>query len=121
LVQDRGLQVLVAIQEDVAVGTLAGSIESVPWSRYLYGSLHLIYVDPAARKLGVARSLATSFAKEVARHGCSEVWLDVMAQNREALEYWHRIGFELMWRSMRISVGQLSGESDECGAEEPLA
>lgn len=121
LIQRRGLQVLVALQDDLAVGVLAGSIESVPWSQCPYGSLHLMYVVPAARKTGVARCLATAFAKEAANRGCSEVWLDVMAKNYDAIACWERIGFEPMWHSMRISAGQLAGELDEPNVEEPHA
>jgi ribosomal protein S18 acetylase RimI-like enzyme len=121
LVQRRGLQILMALQDDLAVGVLAGSTESVPWSRCPYGSLHLMYVVPTARKTGVARCLAKAFAKDAASRGCAEVWLDVMAQNYDAIACWERIGFEPMWHSMRISAGQLAGELDEPNTEEPHA
>lgn len=57
---------------------------------------HLITIDvaPAARRTGTGRALMTACERRLAALGCVSVHLEVAVDNREALAFYERLGFE---------------------------
>ena len=54
----------------------------------------LLLVAAARRGEGVGRALATEIGRFAERQGIRRVVVKTFARNEDALEFWHRIGFE---------------------------
>lgn len=57
------------------------------------GWLNYLAVDPAHRRLGLARTLVGEAERRLAAIGCPKVNLQVRAGNAEAIEFYRRIGY----------------------------
>jgi ribosomal protein S18 acetylase RimI-like enzyme len=66
-----------------------------------------VYVDPVARRRGVAAALlaeAASFSRE---HGFDHIHLDVLTSNHGALAVYERLGFVVYQQRMSVSLDEL--------------
>jgi ribosomal protein S18 acetylase RimI-like enzyme len=72
-----------------------------------------LYVEPFARRRGIARALMASLAAEARRHGAGCLWWGVDEGDDEALAFYRAIG--------AVSEGRFSGEILEGAALERLA
>lgn len=86
---------LVARQGDTEVGFLAGYItKSSPTRQPVeYAVLRSLYVDIAARRLGVARELSEQFIQWARDRGCVEAHVDHYAANAGAASLYGELGF----------------------------
>ena len=58
------------------------------------GELLRIGVHPAHRRRGVGGALMRCFLNEAAKRGCTEIFLEVRADNEGAIALYHMLGFE---------------------------
>ena len=78
---------LVALEADALVGTvMAGYDGHRGWINYLA-------VDPASRRLGLARSMMAAVEERLGRLGCAKINLQIRSDNRDAIAFYQRIGF----------------------------
>jgi ribosomal protein S18 acetylase RimI-like enzyme len=57
------------------------------------GWLYSVGVHPDARRSGVGAMLVAEAERALAELGCPKVNLQVLSGNREALEFWRRVGY----------------------------
>lgn len=64
-----------------------------------------LFVDPAARRRGVARRLIAELARRAVAEGCARVEWDVLDWNQPALHFYRRLGAEPRqgWTVQRLS------------------
>jgi ribosomal protein S18 acetylase RimI-like enzyme len=55
--------------------------------------LQLVYVRPRARREGVTNALLAECVRDARDHGATNISLDVLIANEDALAVWHRLGF----------------------------
>jgi len=80
---------LLAVEQEIALGY--AKVQYHPDDQRCY--LSSLYVIPAAQGKGVGRRLLER-AESVARQfGVDEIWLGVMVQNTQALDWYTRLGF----------------------------
>lgn len=58
------------------------------------GDVQTIAVDPASRRLGIARGLLLELLAEAGHRGAREVFLEVRADNAGAIALYEQLGFE---------------------------
>jgi ribosomal protein S18 acetylase RimI-like enzyme len=103
------------------VGTLDGVVVGFATAGFVYDAeraadalmLLDLYVDPAARRRGIARALMASLAAEAQRHGAGCLWWGVDEGDDEATLFYRAIGAR--------SEGLFSGEIIEGAALDRLA
>ena len=93
---------LVAEEEGAVVGTVYVNTSSTDFG-YVFG----LYVVPAARRRGIARSLMQEVARLLSQQGRPYVVLSVDTPNEEARSFYARLGFEDAARMLRAEVMQL--------------
>ena len=76
-----------------------------------------LWVDATARGRGVGRELMRRVANEAAGRSSTYVVLDVDSQNRDALGFYERLGFEEGAKILRAPVDLLLAERDEAPRE----
>ena len=57
------------------------------------GWINYLAVDPASRRLGLARSMMAVVEERLRRLGCAKMNLQVRHDNRDAIAFYQRIGF----------------------------
>ena len=77
------------------VGYAYGRLEGADWNLLLaeHGALHDVWVEPEARRAGVARRLVTDTCARLTRLGAPRVLLHSAWQNIEAHALFERLGF----------------------------
>jgi ribosomal protein S18 acetylase RimI-like enzyme len=93
---------LVAEDDGEAVGTLYANVSS-PHFGFVFG----VYVQPAARRRGVARALMRAIAELLREQGREHVVLSVDTPNDGAREFYERLGFVDAARTLRLDVDRL--------------
>ncbi len=90
-----GVVLLVAELDDQVVGYLYGSLEDRDWAKLLdaHGAIHDLYVDPQARRQGVARALMVAGVFALKGQGASQVVLSTATQNHAAQALFRSMGF----------------------------
>jgi ribosomal protein S18 acetylase RimI-like enzyme len=92
-------QVLIADLDGQPVGFAAGIVgDLAPFDRLTaragsYGRVTELYVQPAARRQGVATRLLARLDRYFARAGCDTVRIEVFAPNRAARRLYERLGY----------------------------
>jgi len=74
-----------------------------------------LWVDPAARRRGIARALLRRVSEVAAANGSSHMVLDVDSRNREAVAFYEHLGFEEGARILRAPVGMLLEHAQPAG------
>ena len=92
---DERTVLLVATLGERCVGYAYARLEPRDWNALLdaHGALHDIYVDPAARRAGVATSLLDEVRRRLAAAGAPRIVLSTMVQNEAAQRLFERHGF----------------------------
>lgn len=57
--------------------------------------IHNIAVIPTARRLGIASRMMKSFLTMAGRNGVQNIFLEVRSSNREAIDFYKRLGFRI--------------------------
>ena len=57
------------------------------------GWVNYLAVDPASRRLGLARSMMAAVEERLRRLGCAKINLQIRSDNRDAIAFYQRIGF----------------------------
>ena len=57
------------------------------------GWVNYLAVDPASRRLGLARSMMAAVEERLRRLGCAKINLQIRHDNRDAIAFYQRIGF----------------------------
>ena len=85
-----------AVQRDLfLVGTVGDRIVATVMAGYdgHRGWVNYLAVDPASRRLGLARSLMAAVEEQLRRLGCAKINLQIRNDNRDAIAFYQRIGF----------------------------
>ena len=91
------LRSLIAVQEFVVAergSRIVGYYNAVPHNGYLF--INYIAVAPEAASQGVGTMLVYNCAAKAGQIGCIGIELDVFASNRRAIDWYERIGFEVV-------------------------
>ncbi len=59
------------------------------------GYIHLLCVIPQCRKKGLAKALMDDFLKILKERGCCKVYLITSPGNKKAINFYHKIGFNI--------------------------
>ncbi len=88
--------VMVAELDGEIVGYCYGAIEDRDWGILIdrHGVVHDIYVDEPARRMGIARALATTVMGELEAMGVSILKVSIMVQNESAQRLVQSLGFK---------------------------
>jgi ribosomal protein S18 acetylase RimI-like enzyme len=88
------------------VGYLVATIEtSIPIYRVKeFGLIHDMWVDPAARRRGIARALVTRACDEFARLGVEAVRLETAVANASARDLFESCGFRASMHEMQRDI-----------------
>ena len=75
-----------------------------------------LFVDPEARRKGVARALVVALAREAVRRGCARGGVAVLDWNTEAMRFYVSLGAKAAkgWQPWRLdgdALARLSGEA----------
>jgi ribosomal protein S18 acetylase RimI-like enzyme len=91
---DRAV-VLCAVKRASIVGYAYGTVEGRNWSALLdpHGALHDVFVDPSARRQGVAEKLVLEICSRLHALGAPRVLLHTAVQNCEAQALFAKLGF----------------------------
>jgi ribosomal protein S18 acetylase RimI-like enzyme len=94
LENDRAV-VLCAVKGATIVGYPYGTVEGRNWSALLdpHGALHDVFVEPSARRQGVAEKLVLEMCSRLHALGAPRVLLHTAIQNREAEALFAKLGF----------------------------
>jgi ribosomal protein S18 acetylase RimI-like enzyme len=57
-----------------------------------YGFIEDLYIIPSMRKRGYAKDLAYAAITKLSRVGATKIQLDVLANNKQALAFWQKLG-----------------------------
>jgi ribosomal protein S18 acetylase RimI-like enzyme len=85
-----------AVQRDLfLVGTVGDRIRATVMAGYdgHRGWVNYLAVDPASRRLGLARSMMAAVEERLRRLGCAKINLQLRSDNRDAIAFYQRIGF----------------------------
>ncbi len=95
LTRPERVVLLVAEKAGAIVGYAYGRLEGADWNLLLaeHGALHDVWVEPEARRAGVARRLVTDTCARLTRLGAPRVLLHSAWQNIEAHALFERLGF----------------------------
>jgi uncharacterized protein YecE (DUF72 family)/ribosomal protein S18 acetylase RimI-like enzyme len=84
------------VQRDLfLVGTIDASIVATVMGGYEghRGWVNYLAVDPASRRRGYGRTLMSEIERRLRALGCPKVSLQIRAENKDAIEFYDRIGF----------------------------
>jgi ribosomal protein S18 acetylase RimI-like enzyme len=86
---------LVAAREGVIVGYVYARLEERDWNMLLdaCGAIHDVWVEPEARRGGVARALVEAAIAALEAKGAPRVVLHTAARNEAAQAFFDRLGF----------------------------
>jgi ribosomal protein S18 acetylase RimI-like enzyme len=86
---------LVAERESRIIGYVYARLEERDWNQLLdaCGALHDIWVEPDARRRGVARALAEAAIAALGDKGAPRIVLHTAAQNEAAQRFFEQLGF----------------------------
>ncbi|MDX2012975.1 MAG: GNAT family N-acetyltransferase [Myxococcaceae bacterium] len=100
-----GVVLLVAEVSDSVVGYVYGSLESRDWAKLLdaHGAIHDVFVDPGARRQGVARALMEAAVSALEGAGAAQVVLSSASQNVAAQALFRAMGFRETMVEMTFS------------------
>jgi ribosomal protein S18 acetylase RimI-like enzyme len=97
---------------DAVVGFLLGFLSQVsPAQAYI----HLVAVDPPARRNGYARELYKAFFADVEQRGVEEIRLIVNPDNNGSLLFHEQLGFTPELREPSIMIGSVQAVKDYNG------
>ncbi len=82
----RELFLVGRIDEEIVATVMGGYDGHRGWVNYLA-------VDPARRRGGLCRSMMVEITRRLASLGCPKINLQIRDDNREAIEFYDRIGF----------------------------
>lgn len=93
--QREGAVVLVAEHEGVVVGYCYGTLEGRNYNDLLdaHGKLHDVFVDPSARRHGLARALVSVMVEALSTRGAPRVVLATAVANEAAQALFASLGF----------------------------
>lgn len=94
------------VQRDLfLVGTLDGTVVATVMAGYdgHRGWVNYLAVEPARRRLGYGRTLMNEVERRLTALGCPKVSLQIRAENKDAIEFYDRIGFA---KDAVISMGK---------------
>ncbi|MFO0762324.1 MAG: GNAT family N-acetyltransferase [Byssovorax sp.] len=102
--------ILVAARGDEVVGYTYARLEDRDWNQLLdpHGALHDLWVEPEARRSGVARRLVRATLDALAEKGAPRVVLHTAARNPGATAFFESMGF-------RRTMIEMTRESDDEG------
>ena len=91
----QGAVVLVAEQSSRILGYAYGTLEGRDWNALLdeHGSIHDVFVDAEARRMGVGRALVERLVSELEGLGAERFILHTMVQNQAAQKLFAACGF----------------------------
>jgi ribosomal protein S18 acetylase RimI-like enzyme len=98
---------LVAEDGERAVGIAFANVSS-QWFGYVFG----LYVEPDARRQGIATALLRHVAAELAERGVAHVVLDVDTPNKMARTVYQRLGFAEVGRRLATPVEDFLKRAD---------
>jgi ribosomal protein S18 acetylase RimI-like enzyme len=93
---ERAQVVLLVAELDARiVGYAYARLEERDWNQLLdaCGALHDIWVEPEARRSGIATALARAVLDELAKKGAPRVVLHTAAKNEGAQQFFDKLGF----------------------------
>jgi ribosomal protein S18 acetylase RimI-like enzyme len=85
-----------AVQRDLfLVGIVGDRIVATVMAGYdgHRGWVNYLAVDPASRRLGLARAMMARVEERLRRLGCAKINLQIRTDNRDAIAFYQRIGF----------------------------
>jgi ribosomal protein S18 acetylase RimI-like enzyme len=94
---------LVAVNEDGLVGTAMAGFDGHR------GWVHLVAVSPRHRRRGIGAALMKRVERDIVRHGCGKLNLQVRETNRDVIEFYERLGYKI---EDRVSMAKRLGADD---------
>lgn len=85
---------LVCVEEAIA-GFVSFELRTNPFVQETYGFIEDMYIVPTYRRRGYAEQLARAAFAELAKSGANRIQLDVLANNKQGLAFWEKLGFTL--------------------------
>ncbi len=92
LFEDPNVNAFVAEAEGNVVGALRTKFNKDEQRHYVSS----LYILPQFQKLGIGRSLMRMAASEARSRTLDRVWLGVMVENKPALHWYRKMGFEIV-------------------------
>ena len=86
LALQRDLFLIDAVDDRIVATVMGGYDGHRGWINYLA-------VDPASRRLGLARSMMDAVEQRLRHLGCAKMNLQIRSDNRDAIAFYQRIGF----------------------------
>jgi ribosomal protein S18 acetylase RimI-like enzyme len=80
------------------VGLVCVKVEG--WNRR--ASLHHLYIEPVARRMGLGRAMVEAALGEARRRGARSLWAETQTINYGAIQFYERMGFE--WCGLDTSL-----------------
>jgi ribosomal protein S18 acetylase RimI-like enzyme len=75
--------------------------------------VHLVHVQPRARRQGIAKALLKECAADARARGATDLSLEVLLANDGAVAAWRRLGFEDLWVGMTTPIDALEPRLEE--------
>jgi ribosomal protein S18 acetylase RimI-like enzyme len=75
--------------------------------------VHLVHVQPRARRQGVAKALLKECAADARARGAEHLSLEVLLANDGAVAAWRKLGFEEVWVGMTTPIDALHARLEQ--------
>jgi hypothetical protein len=83
--------------------------------------VHLVHVQPRARRQGIAKALLKECAADARARGAEHLSLETMLSNDGAVAAWHKLGFEDLWVGMTTPIDALDTRLQQAESGEARA
>jgi ribosomal protein S18 acetylase RimI-like enzyme len=83
--------------------------------------IQLVYVRPRVRRQGVTKALLAECVRDAGERGATNISLDVLTANEDALAVWRRLGFVEYSMFMSSPIDQLASRLEQSPADEARA
>lgn len=94
---------LLCVEEEIA-GFVSFQMRTNPFTRQTHGFIEDLYIAPSFRRRGYAEQLARAAFAEISRRGASEIQLEVLANNQQALAFWQKLGLNMRHHVLAMPV-----------------
>lgn len=105
----------IAIQKESPVGLVLGGIKEYEGIKTM--RCGTMAVDPEFRGKGISQKLMELHREEAVKHGCKQLFLEVIVGNDRAINFYNRLGYEKIYDLYYYSTKDLSPIKEKANSE----